>query len=133
MPPPPPRAVHISGHAREARDFYATPAWVTEALLKHVTFRDKVWEPCCGTGAIADWGLRTTGDDTVFLQGLIQRGLLTGGTSPLSVIFDAGSNMTYVIPEIDPNTAHGAVVLLVGALGLLERRLRRSGNAVTLS
>jgi hypothetical protein len=39
--------------------------------------------------------------------------------------------MTYVtfvsapVPEIDPNTAHGAVVLLVGALGLLERRLRQ--------
>ena len=39
--------------------------------------------------------------------------------------------MTYVtlvsapVPEIDLNTAHGAVVLLVGALGLLERRLRQ--------
>ena len=88
-----------------------------------------------GTGAIADWGLRMTGDDTVFLQGLIERGLLTAGLSPLSVIFDAGSNMTYVtaVPEIDPNTAHGAVLLLVGALGLLERRLRRSSGAVTLS
>jgi len=81
-----------------------------------------------GTGAIADWGLRMTGDDTVFLQGLIERGLLTAGVSPLSVIFDAGSNMTYVIPEIDPNTAHGAIVLLVGALGLLDRRLRQSSD-----
>ena len=88
-----------------------------------------------GTGAIADWGLRMTGDDTVFLDGLIRHGLLTAGLSPLSVIFDAGSNMTYVtaVPEIDPNTAHGAVLLLVGALGLLERRLRRSSGAVTLS
>ena len=88
-----------------------------------------------GTGAIADWGLRMTGDDTVFLDGLIRDGLLTAGLSPLSVIFDAGSNMTYVtaVPEIDPNTAHGAVLLLVGALGLLERRLRRSSGAVTLS
>ena len=92
-----------------------------------------------GTGTIADWGLRMTGDDTVFLQALIELGLLTAGLSPLSVIFDAGSNMTYVtlvsgaVPEIDPTTAHGAVVLLVGALGLLERRLRRSSGAVTLS
>jgi hypothetical protein len=43
--------------------------------------------------------------------------------------------MTYVtfvsapVPEIDPNTAHGAVVLLVGALGLLERRLRQAAIA----
>jgi hypothetical protein len=48
------------------------------------------------------------------------------------VIFDPVSNMTYVtstpgaVPEIDPNTAHGAVVLLVSALGLVERRLRRA-------
>ncbi|MCY3016821.1 MAG: hypothetical protein NT171_19275 [Planctomycetota bacterium] len=84
-----------------------------------------------GTGAIANWGLRMTGDDTSFLQGLIGGGLLNAGLSPLSVIFDAGSNMTYVtlvsapVPEIDPNTAHGAVMLLVGAAGILERRLRR--------
>lgn len=72
-----------------------------------------------------------TGDDTSFLQGLIGGGLLNAGLSPLSVIFDAGSNMTYVtlvsapVPEIDPNTAHGAVMILVGAAGILERRLRR--------
>jgi hypothetical protein len=30
----------------------ATPDWVTEALLRHVQFRGRVWEPCCGTGAI---------------------------------------------------------------------------------
>jgi hypothetical protein len=47
------RAIHISGFARETRDFYATPSWVTEALLKHVTFRGKVWEPCCGDGAMS--------------------------------------------------------------------------------
>ncbi len=47
------RAIHISGYAREGRDFYATPDWVTEALLRHVTFRGTVWEPCCGDGAIS--------------------------------------------------------------------------------
>ncbi len=47
------------------------------------------------------------------------------------VTFDPALNMTSVIstpsavPEIDPNTAHGAAMLLIGALGLLERRLRR--------
>ncbi len=47
------RAIHVSGYAREARDFYATPAWVTEALLHHVALRGPVWEPCCGDGAMA--------------------------------------------------------------------------------
>jgi hypothetical protein len=89
-----------------------------------------------GRSAIANWGLRMVGDDTFFLEGLIRDGLLTAGLSPLSVIFDADSNMTYVlraVPEIDPNTAHGAVILLVNALGLVERRLRRSRSAVTFS
>jgi hypothetical protein len=47
------RAVHVSGHDREGRDFYATPSWVTEALLRHVRFRGPIWEPCCGDGAMS--------------------------------------------------------------------------------
>ena len=47
------QAIHNSGYAREARDFYATPAWVTEALLHHIVLRGPVWEPCCGDGAMA--------------------------------------------------------------------------------
>jgi len=47
------RPVHVSGYAREGRDFYATPAWVTEALLAHIKLRGPVWEPCCGTGAMS--------------------------------------------------------------------------------
>jgi hypothetical protein len=46
------RAIHISGYERNGRDFYATPSWVTEALLRHFRFRGPVWEPCCGTGAM---------------------------------------------------------------------------------
>ena len=48
------RAIHVSGYDREGRDFYATPSWVTEALLQHVCFRSPVWEPCCGDGAISN-------------------------------------------------------------------------------
>nr|WP_294519844.1 hypothetical protein [uncultured Rhodopila sp.] len=47
------RPVHLSGYQREGQDFYATPAWVTEALLKRVRLRGPVWEPCCGDGAMA--------------------------------------------------------------------------------
>src|ERR1700704_4256802 len=46
------RSIHRSGYDRNVHDFYATPDWVTEALLHHVQFRGRVWEPCCGTGAI---------------------------------------------------------------------------------
>jgi hypothetical protein len=48
------RAIHVSGFDREGRDFYATPEWVTEALLRHVRFRGPIWEPCCGDGAMSD-------------------------------------------------------------------------------
>jgi hypothetical protein len=47
------RPVHISGYDRQDGDFYRTPSWVTESLLKHVTLRGPVWEPCCGDGAMA--------------------------------------------------------------------------------
>jgi hypothetical protein len=47
------RAIHVSGYDREWRDFYATPVWVTEALLRHVRFRGSIWEPCCGDGAMS--------------------------------------------------------------------------------
>lgn len=47
------RPVHISGYDRRAHDFYPTPDWVTACLLRHVGLRGRVWEPCCGDGAIA--------------------------------------------------------------------------------
>ena len=47
------RPIFVSGYDRKVRDFYATPDWVTEALLRHVRFRGRVWEPCCGAGAIS--------------------------------------------------------------------------------
>ena len=47
------RPIHISGYAREPHDYYPTPAWVTACLLRHVALRGRVWEPCCGDGAIA--------------------------------------------------------------------------------
>ncbi len=47
------RAIHISGYDRTVLDYYPTPDWVTETLLRHVPLRGPVWEPCCGDGAIA--------------------------------------------------------------------------------
>jgi hypothetical protein len=43
----------VSGYDRAGQDFYATPSWVTEALLQHVRLRGPVWEPCCGDGAMS--------------------------------------------------------------------------------
>jgi hypothetical protein len=40
-------------YMRQDRDFYPTPAWVTEALLRRVRLPEGIWEPCCGNGAMA--------------------------------------------------------------------------------
>lgn len=71
------RAIHISGHDRQAHDFYPTPDWVTQALLKHVTLRAPVWEPCCGDGAMARV-LERAGHKVVATD-LVDRGFGRGG------------------------------------------------------
>ncbi len=35
-------------------DFYKTPEWGTQALLDNETFEGKIWEPCCGDGAMSE-------------------------------------------------------------------------------
>ena len=40
-------------YTRQDRDFYPTPGWVTEALLRRVRLPKGIWEPCCGNGAMA--------------------------------------------------------------------------------
>src|SRR4051794_13085077 len=56
-------------YARQDRDFYPTPAWVTEALLRRVRLSKGILEPCCGNGAMAQvletHGHRVVGTDLV--------------------------------------------------------------------
>lgn len=73
------RAIHASGYDRESHDFYPTPDWVTAALLKHVTLRDAVWEPCCGNGAMARV-LERSGRKVVATD-LVDRGFGRGGVN----------------------------------------------------
>lgn len=37
---------------RNADDFYATPPWVTRAILPHLDLYTSALDPCCGDGAI---------------------------------------------------------------------------------
>ena len=57
------------GYERQDRDFYPTPAWVTEALRRRVRLPTGIWEPCCGNGAMAQvlegHGHRVVGTDLV--------------------------------------------------------------------
>lgn len=76
------RAIHQSGYAREGQDFYATPAWVTEALLQHVTLRGPVWEPCCGDGAMSR--VLTAHGHAVTSTDIADRGFGTAGVDVLA-------------------------------------------------
>lgn len=42
-----------SGGIRKKHDFYETPSYVTEELLKREEFNGPIWEPACGNGAIS--------------------------------------------------------------------------------
>ena len=37
-----------SAYERVDGDFYATPSWVVHALLRRVSFRSFIFDPCCG-------------------------------------------------------------------------------------
>ncbi|MBS7703274.1 hypothetical protein [Chelatococcus asaccharovorans] len=41
-------------YERAERDFYVTPAWVTEVVASQHAFRPVIWEPACGNGAIME-------------------------------------------------------------------------------
>jgi hypothetical protein len=109
LPRPPPavrrvehRPVHVSGYARESRDFYATPAWVTEALLRHVRLRGPVWEPCCGDGAMSTV-LAAHGHDVVSTD-IMDRGFGESG-----VDFLACSAVRHACRSIVTNPPYGEV------------------------
>lgn len=75
------RAIHESGFERQEGDFYPTPAWVTECLLRSVTLRGPIWEPCCGDGALAKV-LSAAGHEVVATD-LADRGFGRGGVDLL--------------------------------------------------
>lgn len=43
-----------SNGQREENDFYPTPSWCVDELLKRESFGVSVWECCCGDGAISE-------------------------------------------------------------------------------
>jgi hypothetical protein len=54
-------AQRISGYVRQANDSYETPAWVTDAIVPHISkLALHVWEPAAGSGQMAD-ALRNAG------------------------------------------------------------------------
>jgi hypothetical protein len=65
------------GYARQEQNFYPTPAWVTEALLRRVRLPKRIWEPCCGNGAMAQV-LESHGHHVVGTD-LVDRGYGEGG------------------------------------------------------
>jgi predicted nucleic acid-binding Zn ribbon protein len=69
------------GYERQEQNFYPTPAWVTEALLRTVRLPKGIWEPCCGNGAMARV-LEAHGHHVVGTD-LVDRGYGEGGRDVL--------------------------------------------------
>jgi hypothetical protein len=70
------RAAHQQGLVRLS--WYWEPGEVTRRLLKEITFRGSIHDPCCGSGRIplvaGEFGYEATGSDIVY------RGFGVGGT-----------------------------------------------------
>ena len=117
------RAIHVSGYEREGRDFYATPPWVTEALLHHVRFRGPVWEPCCGDGAMSSV-LMKNGYDVVSTD-LVDRGFGTYGVDFLGCHSVPGGCRSIVTnpPYGDTGSQKGQARSSVAMLGFLRHAM----------
>ncbi len=129
--PPPPvrraapgrRAIHVSGYDRQGQDFYATPDWVTEALLRHVRLRGPVWEPCCGTGAMS--AVLAAHGHAVVSSDLADRGFGTPGIDFLACTAVPGNCRSIVTnpPYGDTGTQAGQARSSLAMLAFLRHAL----------
>src|ERR1039458_1466032 len=69
---------------REINDFYPTPGFVVEELLKRETFYGSIFEPACGRGDISEVLIRN--GHTVYSADLINRGY--GNTRKDFLLYD---------------------------------------------
>lgn len=73
-------SVRNSGYERKANDHYATPSWVTEALIPHLPRLDRasIWEPSAGNGDMARTLRKCLPESDVFASDLNPSGLHVG-------------------------------------------------------
>ena len=124
----PPRAIHRSRYNRKNRDFYATPAWVSEALLRHVQLRGPVWEPCCGDGAMAR--VLIAGGYDVVASDIAERGFGTPGVDFLACQTVPGGCRSIVTnpPYGDTGSHVGQTKSPVAMLNFVRHALRLTAS-----
>src|SRR3954453_17057910 len=103
------------GYERQDKDFYPTPAWVTEALLRTVRLPKGVWEPCCGDGAMARI-LEAHGHHVVATD-LVDRGYGHGGRD---FMMESGLPDGVTAIVTNPPYGNGLPKFVDHALGLLR-------------
>tara|TARA_R100000388_G_C7202050_1_gene139066 strand:+ start:42 stop:581 length:540 start_codon:yes stop_codon:yes gene_type:complete len=101
---------------REKNDFYATPEESTEKLLRVVTFRGRIYEPCCGQGHISEVLIKHGYE--VFSSDLVDRGY---GTPRVDFLMETQKHDNIVTNPPFKN-----------ALEFAERALELSRNKVAL-
>jgi hypothetical protein len=114
---------HETGYARIPRDFYPTPAWVTNALADLVNVRGKhIWECACGDGRMSE-PLKAAGAQ-VFSSDIVDRGYVA-----LNLLCDFLTNEGPLRPSFDgiiTNPPFGLRGKLAEAF--METGLRRMGE-----
>ena len=106
-------ATHRRLAASQGADYYPTPAWGTRALLRHVTFRGEILEPCCGNGAMSEV-LRESGQ-TVISSDIVDRGY-----GAVCDFLDSKTSVDNIVTNPPFNQAEE---LLLHALSLARRKV----------
>ncbi len=94
-------------------DYYKTPEWGTQALLDNETFEGKIWEPCCGDGAMSEV-LRTSP------YHVISSDLYDRGYAPARDFFDMKGLVDNIVTNPPFNIAEK---ILHHALKITERKV----------
>jgi len=116
-------AMISSGYERDPSDFYPTPSWCTEALLRNYPFNKDhtIWEPACGQGHISKvleshgFDVRSTDlNETGF--GISGMDFLTSGLSPRAIITNPPykNNLAYIFAKhaVEITEEHKGIVAM---------------------
>ncbi len=111
-------ALYSSGYERIERDAYYTPAWCTEALLRHVDFYGLTWEPAVGEYHMADV-LKGAGVDVITSD--INMGIDFLTVQRPSKVKNVITNPPYSLAKEFIEQALGATGLFRGKVAMLLR------------
>jgi hypothetical protein len=80
---------------RPAEDFYPTPEWCTEELLKRETFEGSILEPCAGSGGISNVLIKKGLE--VYTNDIVNRGITLNYEKNMSTEYFSNESFDNVV------------------------------------